>query len=88
MHQQLSLGAFGATGGADLREAARRLVAELEAARCARNLSHRRLAGLAGLPASTVRSALGADANPQLDTLMALAGALGLGLGLAERRGS
>lgn len=83
-HQQLSLGSFGAPEGADeqLRAQAAALVGAIERARRQANLSHRRLAARAGLPASTVRSALSEQANPQLETLLALALALGLQLAL------
>lgn len=79
-HQQLSLG-VGDVSGAD-REAvtalASALIDRIEDARSAAHLGHRQLALRAGLPASTVRSALSKTGNPQLDTLIALATAVGL----------
>lgn len=83
-HQQLTLGVLGSGSASqqDVRARCAQLVGRLETARATRNISHRRLGALAGLAPSTVRGALAADANPQLDTLVAIAGALGIELGL------
>lgn len=83
-HQQLSFGAIAAPAASPelIRGEVLGLVGRVEAARLDANLSHRRLAALSGLPVSTVRGALAGDANPQLDTLMALSHALGLRLAL------
>lgn len=63
------------------------MVGQLDDLRCRRGLTHRRLAGLSGLAPSTVRTALQADANPELSTLLAIAEGLGMQLRLATSGG-
>ena len=81
-HTQLSLGVgySPALEEAEIARQARGLVDALDDARIVQNLSYRQLAARAVLPVSTVRSALAADSNPQLDTLVSLGLALGLRL--------
>ena len=63
----------------------RELVEQLAARRLALGLSHADIAGRSGLTERSVRNVLGAGANPQLSSLLALVDALGLELQLAPR---
>jgi HTH-type transcriptional regulator/antitoxin HipB len=63
----------------------RELIEHLAARRLALGLSHAEIAGRSGLTERSVRNVLGAGANPQLSSLLALVDALGLELQLAPR---
>lgn len=61
----------------------RQLIDQLSARRLALGLSHADVAERSGLTERSVRNLLGAGANPQLSSLLALVDALGLELQLA-----
>ena len=63
----------------------RELIEQLSARRLALGLSHADVAGRSGLTERSVRNVLGASANPQLSSLLALVDALGLELQLAPK---
>lgn len=63
----------------------RQLIDQLSARRLALGLSHADVAERSGLTERSVRNLLGAGANPQLSSLLALVDALGLELQLAPK---
>lgn len=63
----------------------KQLIEQLSAQRVALGLSHADLARRSGLTERSVRNVLGAGANPQLSSLLALVDALGLELQLAPK---
>ena len=63
----------------------RELIEQLSARRLALGLSHADVAERSGLTERSVCNVLGANANPQLSSLLALVDALGLELQLAPR---